>query len=310
MDTSSSITLDNVKSFVTRFLDMIRIEKKSMKKDMKHDNVLILHILCNETYHKSYNKICNSCNIKGLQHCLLANNNDTDQSNENNTSDLDSIIKNFNIVSFKGDKHILNMTFNYDVIANMMSTNSIFPYGCLDYTIYNKISNVSNIIITIDSFPDDYVQQIAFMLIYIGFYIQYINDDDDNNNNNDTNNSLSTNKFKLIKITSKDLEKLKLVVEFIKCYLELMSSKEDLMNIDCEKIIKSIQEKKRIDERIRRHFGSTRLNIILKKKHIENLAKNKMSRTQKYLNRYLNNCYNNNDDDDDNDNDNNRYINR
>ena len=316
LQTVNSNDNSDMKIFVENYLNLLKVEKKLIKKDIINtEKVCILRILNEENFNKILGKLCNSCSIKGLPKIIKGdsntdfvpknisgNNDDNDddddddevEDDDDNDDDCEdggdtdninhkekSVLKSFNTLTFNNNKCFINMFLEYKVINRMVLNNIIFPPEELNLDVINTIMNYDNIIINLDLPLDKCIKQLAFILIYIGYYINAI-----------TTYYITNNierKIKSIKIKSVDVDNIKTAIEFIKKCLNLDS--KDTINIDSHEIIKDIKEKKVIDEKIKDYFGGTKLNIILKRKNIKNISKSKMQNTHNFLKEYLDKCY-------------------
>ena len=280
--------LNNFKNFTKNYLNLIKVDKKKIGKSdiVENEKICVINIYINENdYNKAHNKLASSCNIKGLPKILL-------NKDSNNNEDDNTFIKSFNILTFEEETCFINILVKEEMINNV-TENNFFPYNSLHSPIVKKIASytnnaiILNVIFDINSLSEEnYYLQLASVVIYFGYYIQYINENTDNNNSN--------KKFKFIKIKSNDNIKLEESVTFLDKYCAQFYS-SDSANINCKEIIKCIKEKQIIEQNIKDRFGGIKLNVILHKKNINNVSKNRMQNTQNYLSKYLKNCYNDDD---------------
>ena len=266
----------DISTFVKNYLNIIKCEKKLTRKDiMENEKLCVIHISDDENYNKSHMKLCNSCNIKGLHNNIVID----------DDNDVNELMKKFNIISFGNEKSFINILLNSHTINNVtQNKRTYFPNHDLDLQILNKIMINNNVIINIDSSLSNKVEELAYVIIYIGYYV---------NNNNKLNS---------VKIKCKNIDNLKYSMKYIKHYADLILTNNNL-NIDfsdSKNIINNIREKKIIDEKLKEILGGTKFNVILHKRNIKNVSKNKMRNTHNFLKRYLNDCYNNNNDNNNN----------
>ena len=276
----------DIKLLQKSFINLLKTDKKMGKSDIvKHEKekLCIISIQQKENYNKSHNKLCSSTNIKGLQKIFLK-----EDYNEN------PLLINHNISTLNNNICFINMLLNYELINCIVQKNDyfVFPQEELQNNIIDQIALCDNVIINIDHFfnsneniddkyncDDALIKQLAYVIVHIGYYIHLINVN-------------QNNKFKLIKIKSKNRDQIEVAVTFLKDYFkEIMISE----NVNCDEIIKKIKEKQAIEENLKEKFGGIRLNTILLKRNIKNISKNKMLNTQKYLKKYFDHCYIGND---------------
>ena len=156
-------------------LNTIINHNNDIEENLDIDNDNIHYIYEYEEKHDSEEKLIDNDNITND----TINNKINDNDNTNNNYE---VVKRFNILKFSDNTPtsnitIINILLKYDLIQNIIKTkNFLLPNSYLNNEIANTIVNNKNIIVFIDPAISEVVEEMAYVIVYMSYYLSGLDD--------------------------------------------------------------------------------------------------------------------------------------
>ena len=285
-----------ITKFVAKILNNVKCERKLTKRDItENKKVCVISILDDRNYNKSNNKLVNSCCIKGLMSSVLIDDDIDDEDNDNidyentnrptqptqPTQPIQKPLRRFNVLSLGKNKSFIKMLLNDELMNDIKNQNTFYPQYTLHLSILDKLmtSKDHSVVISIDTSLSQNIEYLTNVLVYVGYYLDFC---------------LFNNpqQFPTIKIKCEDISNLTYAMDYIKQYSKFIGAMSGLPNTqEINDIIRRINRRKVIDNKLGKELGGTKLNVILQKTNIRNISKSKMYNTHQFFKNLLNNLY-------------------